>query len=91
MKKEIKVPDIAENVEKGTIAAVLVSEGDNVTVDQPLVEIETEKASTDIPSLYEGVVVEIKVKEGDEVKVNQVINGSGNQRSGRAAGRRGWW
>jgi pyruvate dehydrogenase E2 component (dihydrolipoamide acetyltransferase) len=73
MKKEIKVPDIAENVEKGTIAAVLVSEGDNVTVDQPLVEIETEKASTDIPSLYEGVVVEIRVKVGDEVKVNQVI------------------
>ncbi len=73
MKKEIKVPDIAESVEKGTIASVLVSEGDKVSVDQPLVEIETDKASTDIPSEYEGVVVEIKVKEGDEVKVNQVI------------------
>ena len=73
MKKEIKIPDIAENVEKGTIAAILVSKGDKVTVDQPLVEIETEKASTDIPSLYDGVVDEIKVKEGDEVKVNQVI------------------
>jgi pyruvate dehydrogenase E2 component (dihydrolipoamide acetyltransferase) len=73
MKKEIKVPDIAENVEKGTIAAVLVSEGDSITVDQPLVEIETEKASTDIPSPYAGKVDEIKVKEGDEVKVNQVI------------------
>src|SRR5690554_2750988 len=73
MKKEIKVPDIAENVETGTIAAVLVSEGDQVTVDQPLVEIETEKASTDIPSLYDGVVVEVKVQAGDEVSVNQVI------------------
>ncbi len=73
MKKEIKVPDIAENVEKGTIAAVLVSKGDKVSVDQPLVEIETEKASTDIPSEFEGIVDEIKVKEGDEVKVNQVI------------------
>lgn len=73
MKKEIKIPDIAENVEKGTIAAVLVSKGDKVTVDQPLVEIETDKASTDIPSLYEGEVVEIKVQEGDEVSVHQVI------------------
>ncbi len=73
MKKEIKVPDIAENVEKGTIAAVLVSEGDKVSVDQPLVEIETDKASTDIPSEFEGVVAEVRVKEGDEVKVNQVI------------------
>lgn len=67
------MPDIAENVEKGTIAAVLVSEGDKVSVDQPLVEIETDKASTDIPSEFEGVVDEIRVKEGDEVKVNQVI------------------
>ena len=73
MKKEIKVPDIAENVEKGTIAAVLVSEGDKVSVDQPLVEIETDKASTDIPSEFDGVVAEIKVQEGDEVKVHQVI------------------
>ncbi len=73
MKKEIKVPDIAENVEKGTIAAVLVSKGDKVSVDQPLVEIETDKASTDIPSEFEGVVDEIKVEAGDEVKVNQVI------------------
>lgn len=73
MKKEIKVPDISENVEKGTIAAVLVSKGDKVSVDQPLVEIETEKASTDIPSPYEGTVDEIKVAEGDEVTVNQVI------------------
>ncbi len=73
MKKEIKVPDIAENVEKGTIAAVLVSKGDKVSVDQPLVEIETEKASTDIPSLYDGVVDEVKVKEGDEVTIGQVL------------------
>lgn len=87
MKKEIKIPDIAENVETGTIAAILVSKGDKVTVDQPLVEIETDKASTDIPSLYEGVVVEVKVEEGDEVSVNQVImiietEGDGDEESG---------
>lgn len=73
MIKEIKIPDIAENVETGLIANILVSENDEVSVDQPLVEVETDKATTDIPSDYDGVVKEIKVKEGDEVKVNQVI------------------
>ncbi len=73
MKKEIKVPDIAENVESGLIAGVLVSKGDKVSKDQALVEVETDKATTDIPSDYDGVVDEIKVKEGDEVKVNQVL------------------
>lgn len=73
MIKEIKIPDIAENVETGLIANILVSEGDEVSVDQSLVEVETDKATTDIPSDYDGVVKEIKVKEGDEVKVNQVI------------------
>jgi len=73
MKKEVKIPDIAENVETGLIASVLVSEGDKVSKDQPLVEIETDKATTDIPSDYEGVVDEIKVSQGDEVKVNEVI------------------
>src|SRR6056297_365025 len=73
MKKEIKIPDIAENVETGLIAGILVSKGDKVEEDQSVVEIETDKATTDIPSPYAGVVDEIKVKEGDEVKVNQVI------------------
>ena len=73
MKKEVKIPDIAENVESGLVAGILVSEGDKVDEDQPLVEIETDKAATDIPSPYKGTVSEIKIKEGDEVKVNQVI------------------
>ena len=73
MKKEIKIPDIAENVETGIIAGILVSKGDKVDEDQSVVEIETDKATTDIPSPYAGIVDEIKVKEGDEVKVDQVI------------------
>ena len=73
MKKEIKIPDIAENVETGLIADILVSEGDEVSADQSLVEVETDKATTDIPSPYSGVIKEIKVEQGDEVKVNQVI------------------
>jgi len=73
MKKEIKIPAIAENVETGLIAGILVSKGDKVSKEQPVVEIETDKATTDIPSPFEGVVEEIKVSEGDEVEVDQVI------------------
>lgn len=73
MKKEIKIPDIAENVESGLVASILVSEGDEVSKDQSLIEVETDKATTDIPSPYDGTIIEIKINEGDEVKVNQVI------------------
>ena len=73
MNIEIKIPDIAENVDSGIIANILVVEGNEVTVDQPLVEIETDKATTDIPSPFEGIIKKILVKEGEEVKVHQVI------------------
>ncbi len=73
MKKEIKVPDIAENVESGIISSVLVSEGDTIEEEQPVVEVETDKATTDIPSPFAGKVGQIKVKEGDEVGVGEVI------------------
>ena len=74
MKKiEIKIPDIAENVDSGIVASILVSEGDSVSEDQPLIEVETDKAATDIPSTHDGTVEEIRVEEGDEVKVSQVI------------------
>jgi pyruvate dehydrogenase E2 component (dihydrolipoamide acetyltransferase) len=73
MKKEIKIPDIAENVDTGLIAGILVSKGDEISADQAVVEVETDKATTDIPSPYAGIVDEIKVEEGDEVKVGQVI------------------
>lgn len=70
---EIKIPDIAENVESGIIASILVAEGDAVDKDQSLVEVETDKATTDIPSTHAGTVKEILVQEGDEVKVLQTI------------------
>lgn len=71
--KEIKIPEIAENVETAVVAGILVSKGDEVSEDQSLVELETDKATTDLPSPHAGVIDEIKVNEGDEVKVDQVI------------------
>jgi pyruvate dehydrogenase E2 component (dihydrolipoamide acetyltransferase) len=73
MKKELKIPEIAENVETGIVAAVLLSAGDKVEEDQAVIELETDKATADIPSLYKGTIAEISVKEGDEVKVGQTF------------------
>jgi len=73
MIKEVKLPEIAENIDEATVIKVLVKEGDNVEEEQSLIEIETEKAASDIPSPVDGTVKEIKVEEGKEIKVGEVI------------------
>ncbi|MFP4288342.1 MAG: 2-oxo acid dehydrogenase subunit E2 [Bacteroidales bacterium] len=73
MIKEIKLPEIADNVTTATVLDILVSEGDNVEVDDMLAEMESDKASFELPSEYAGVVKEVKVASGDEVKVGQVM------------------
>jgi pyruvate dehydrogenase E2 component (dihydrolipoamide acetyltransferase) len=73
MAREVKLPEIAENIDVATVIEVLVSEGDQVKEDQPLIEIETEKAASDVPSPAAGTIKEIKVKEGDEIKIGATI------------------
>src|SRR5436190_17062448 len=73
MATEIKLPVLGENVDSGTVVKVLVSVGDSVTADQPVVDLETDKASVEVPSSASGTVKEIRVKEGDTVKVGQVL------------------
>jgi pyruvate dehydrogenase E2 component (dihydrolipoamide acetyltransferase) len=73
MKKEIKLPEIADNVVTGYLARVLVSVGDVIEEDQSIIEVETDKATTDIPSPYGGKIVDIQVNAGDEIRVGQVI------------------
>ncbi|MGK9475643.1 dihydrolipoyllysine-residue acetyltransferase [Melioribacter sp. OK-6-Me] len=68
---DFKVPVLGENIEVAQIARVLVKAGDNVEVDQILMELETDKATVEVPSEYAGVIKEVKVKEGDKVKVGQ--------------------
>jgi len=70
---EFKVPELGENVASGDVARILVNVGDVVRLDQPVVELETDKATIEVPSSVEGVVAEIKVKKGDKVKVGAVI------------------
>ena len=70
---EIRLPEISENVEAGDVTKVLVAPGDVVAVDQPLIELETEKAVFEVPSTAAGVVSAIDLKAGDSVKVGGLI------------------
>lgn len=69
MTKDFIIPDLGENIASADILKVLIQEGDMVTVDQPVIEIETDKATIEIPSTVAGKVTKLMVKEGGKVKV----------------------
>jgi 2-oxoglutarate dehydrogenase E2 component (dihydrolipoamide succinyltransferase) len=70
---EIVVPAVGESVTEGTIAKWLKNVGDAVAVDEPLVELETDKATVEIPSTAAGTLSEIRVEAGADVTVGTVI------------------
>lgn len=70
---EVVLPDIGEGVEHGTVVGVLVKVGDRVEKDQPLVELETDKAVVEVPSTAAGVVSKINVKENEDAAVGSVL------------------
>jgi pyruvate dehydrogenase E2 component (dihydrolipoamide acetyltransferase) len=73
MKKEFKFPDVGEGIAEGEIVKWLVSEGDSVTEDQPLVEVETDKAVVSLPSPYTGKVLSLAGKPGGIIQVGSVL------------------
>ncbi|GAA0650755.1 dihydrolipoamide acetyltransferase family protein [Salarchaeum japonicum] len=73
MPTEFKLPDVGEGVAEGEIVAWLVSEGDTVEEDQPVAEVETDKAVVEVPSPYDGTVKQLHYAEGDVVPVGNVI------------------
>ena len=73
MVEEIRLPEISENVESGEVIEILVEVGDFIEVEQPVVELETEKAAFEVPSPVSGKVVEINVGQWQKVKVGQTI------------------
>jgi len=70
---EFKIPELGENVAGGDVLRVMVNVGDTIAKDQPVVELETDKATIEVPSSVAGVVKEIRVKPGDKVNVGAVI------------------
>ncbi len=70
---EFKVPDLGENIESADVINVLVKEGDVIKKDDGIIEIETDKATVEVPSSVEGKIVEINVNSGDKVKVGDIL------------------
>ncbi|MHB2154710.1 2-oxo acid dehydrogenase subunit E2 [Calditrichota bacterium GD2] len=68
---EFKLPELGENIVSGRVAAVLIKEGDSVTADQPLAELETDKAVIEVPSPINGTVKKVLIKEGQDVKIGE--------------------
>ncbi|HWB30753.1 MAG TPA: biotin/lipoyl-containing protein, partial [Vicinamibacterales bacterium] len=73
MPVEFKLPELGENVEKGDVVRVLVNVGDVVAKDQSLLELETDKATIEVPSTLAGKITEVRVKAGEKVKVGQPV------------------
>src|SRR6476661_7364964 len=73
MAYEFKLPDLGEGLTEGEIARWLVSEGQDVVEDDPLVEIQTDKTTVEIPSPAAGKVTQILVEEGKVVPVGTVL------------------
>jgi len=70
---DFNLPELGENVTAGDVLRVLVKPGDTLAKDQPVLELETDKATIEVPSSVAGQVKDIKIKAGDKVKVGQPI------------------
>src|SRR4051794_35950355 len=73
MSLELKVPGIGESIQEATVGLWKKAEGDFVAIDEPLVEIESEKATLEVPSPGAGVLKKILRKQGDTVTIGEVL------------------
>jgi pyruvate dehydrogenase E2 component (dihydrolipoamide acetyltransferase) len=70
---DIKIPNLGDGIESAVVIAVLVKVGDTVSVDQTLLELETDKAVAPIPSPVAGTITSIALKEGDTVSMGSLF------------------
>ena len=82
---DVEMPELGESVTEGTITQWLKSVGDTVEVDEPLLEVSTDKVDTEIPSPVAGTLVEILAEEDDTVDVGAVIARVGDGSAAPAA------
>lgn len=73
MSTDFKLPGLGENIETAEVINVMVKPGDPVASEQPVIEVETEKAALEVPCSLAGTVVEVHVKSGDTISVGQSI------------------
>ena len=70
---DLILPELGENIAAGDVLRILVNVGDTIAKDQSVLELETDKATIEVPSSIAGKITAIKVKPGDKVKVGQAI------------------
>ena len=73
MAEKITVPTLGESVTEATVSKWLKSQGENVLIDEPLVELETDKVNIEVPSPTSGVLGSVVVKEGETVNVGSLL------------------
>lgn len=73
MAKQFRFPDVGEGITEGEVVRWLVKEGEEIKADQPIAEIETDKAIVEMPSPYGGTVLKLHFKEKDIIKVGDVL------------------
>lgn len=73
MARDFKLPDLGEGIHEAQVIKVLVKAGDMVKEDQPLMEVETDKAAVEIPSPFAGRLISVNVKESQTIHVGDVI------------------
>ena len=71
--QQFELPDLGEGIAEGELVSWFVSVGDEVTADQTIAEVETDKALVEVPSPYDGTVTELHATEGGMVDVDSVI------------------
>jgi pyruvate dehydrogenase E2 component (dihydrolipoamide acetyltransferase) len=82
---DLKLPPLGEGADSGTVVSLFVKEGDTITKDQPILELENEKAVATIPSTAAGKVTQVFVKPGEKIKVGQRILSIGESGAAAAA------
>ncbi len=70
---DFTLPELGEQIEGGDVLRVMVKVGDTIAKEQPVLELETDKATIEVPSSVAGVVKTVNAKVGEKVKVGQVI------------------
>ena len=73
MSEKILVPVLGESITEATVAKWLKNKGDDVKIDEPIVELETDKVNLEVPSPISGTLSEINSKDGDTVEVGAVL------------------
>src|SRR6478735_5703193 len=85
MATEVNLPALGESVTEGTVTRWLKSVGDTVAIDEPLLEVSTDKVDTEIPSPFAGVLTEVLVAEDDVAAIGTVLARIGEAGAAAAA------